>query len=43
MLSYPDPESPLNVDVAALMRSGDQVGAESLIRWCSTEWRYDEP
>ena len=43
MLAYPEPDSPLNVDVAVLMRSGDLVGAESLIRWCCNEWRWEEP
>lgn len=28
-----DPESPLNVDVARLMRDGDGVGVEGLVRW----------
>ena len=41
LLSYPEPDSPLNVDVAVLMRNGDLVGAESLIRWFCGEWRWD--
>ena len=41
MLAYPEPDSPLNVDVAVLLRSGDLIGAESLIRWCCKEWRWD--
>lgn len=31
-------DSPLNVDVANLMRSGDRIGAEALVRfWCGEE------
>ncbi|MCJ1251417.1 hypothetical protein MMC30_008650 [Trapelia coarctata] len=41
LLSYPDPNSPLNVDVAVLLREGDTVGAEGLVRWCCGEWRWD--
>lgn len=41
LLSYPDPNSPLNVDVAVLLREGDTVGAEGLVRWCCGEWRWE--
>jgi len=41
LLSYPDPSSPLNVDVAVLLREGDTVAAEGLVRWCCGEWRWD--
>jgi len=41
MLTYPEPESPLNVDVAKLLRDGDLIGAEGLVRWCCDEWRYN--
>ncbi|MCJ1374421.1 hypothetical protein MMC20_005653 [Loxospora ochrophaea] len=41
LLSYPAPESPLNLDVAALYRAGDMVGAEGLVRWCCGEWRWE--
>ncbi|OBT47561.1 hypothetical protein VE00_03004 [Pseudogymnoascus sp. WSF 3629] len=43
MLANPGVDSPLNVDVAALLRSGDAVGAESLVRWAAAEsWgRYE--
>ncbi|MCJ1313622.1 hypothetical protein MMC25_007301 [Agyrium rufum] len=41
LLTYPEADSPLNIDVANLLRSGDLVGAEGLIRWCCEEWRYD--
>lgn len=35
LLVYPEVESPLNVDVAALIREGDKIGAEGLMRfWC---------
>ncbi|KAA8902580.1 ubiquitin-conjugating enzyme/RWD-like protein, partial [Sphaerosporella brunnea] len=32
LLTQPEPDSPLNVDVAAVMRNGDSVGYESLVR-----------
>jgi len=41
LLSYPEPDSPLNVDVAKLLREGDLIGAESLVRWCCDEWRWN--
>jgi len=35
LLAYPEVDSPLNVDVAGLLREGDRVGAEGLVRfWC---------
>lgn len=40
MLRYPEVDSPLNVDVAVLLRSGDAVAAEGLVRWGCREWRY---
>ena len=33
LLTSAEPNSPLNVDIAALMRNGDLVGAESLIKF----------
>ncbi|MCJ1470660.1 hypothetical protein MMC07_009306 [Pseudocyphellaria aurata] len=42
LLAYPEVDSPLNVEVAALLRNGDGVGAESLVRWCCREWRWTE-
>lgn len=43
LLSYPETDSPLNVDFAALMRSGDLVGCRALVElWCrGEEGRYD--
>ncbi|ROV91324.1 hypothetical protein VSDG_07743 [Cytospora chrysosperma] len=43
LLSYPEVDSPLNVDCAALLRDGDVVGATRLVElWCSgEEGRYD--
>jgi len=32
LLTQPEPDSPLNVDVAAVLRHGDKVGYESLVR-----------
>ncbi|SPN97091.1 probable PEX4 - E2 ubiquitin-conjugating enzyme -peroxin [Cephalotrichum gorgonifer] len=44
LLSCPETDSPLNVDFAALMRSGDLVGCKALVElWCTTEGRYDGP
>ncbi|KAI1481661.1 hypothetical protein K445DRAFT_55149 [Daldinia sp. EC12] len=43
LLSCPETDSPLNVDVAALIRGGDSVGARRLVEfWCSDEGgRYE--
>ena len=45
LLAYPETESPLNVDVAALLRNGDSIGTRRLVElWCSDgEGRYDGP
>ncbi|KAK2599009.1 E2 ubiquitin-protein ligase peroxin 4 [Conoideocrella luteorostrata] len=45
LLSCPETDSPLNVDVAALVRAGDVVGARRLVEcWCADdEGRYDGP
>lgn len=41
LLTEPEVDSPLNVDVAQLLREGDAIGAEGLIRfWCG-EKRWD--
>ena len=32
LLQQPEPDSPLNVDVAQVLRNGDTVGYESLVR-----------
>ncbi|KAI9868053.1 MAG: hypothetical protein M1813_006798 [Trichoglossum hirsutum] len=42
LLTDPEPESPLNVDVAALLRAGDRVGAEGLVRYYTAEFRWSE-
>ncbi|KAF2873608.1 ubiquitin-conjugating enzyme/RWD-like protein [Massariosphaeria phaeospora] len=41
LLTSAEPESPLNVDVAQLLRQEDYVGAESLIRFYTETERYD--
>ncbi|KAI2640490.1 UBC-like protein [Hypomontagnella submonticulosa] len=43
LLSYPETDSPLNVDVAALIRGGDALGARRLVEfWCRDEGgRYE--
>ncbi|KAK6513541.1 hypothetical protein TWF281_005164 [Arthrobotrys megalospora] len=38
LLTSPEPDSPLNVDAGALLRSGDTMGYESLVRYYV--WRY---
>lgn len=45
LLSCPETDSPLNVDVAALLRQGDTVAARRLVEcWCADEYgRYDGP
>lgn len=40
LLLAPEVDSPLNVDLAVLMRGGDGVGAEALVRYCCERWRY---
>ncbi|KAI9871481.1 MAG: hypothetical protein M1830_002875 [Pleopsidium flavum] len=40
LLTDPEPESPLNVDVASLLRQGDRVGAEGLVRFYTGELRW---
>lgn len=40
MLAAPAVDSPLNVDLAALVRAKDRVGAEGVIRWGCEEWRW---
>ncbi|KAI1500087.1 ubiquitin-conjugating enzyme/RWD-like protein [Biscogniauxia marginata] len=42
LLGCPEIDSPLNVDVAALLRSGDTYGARRLVEfWCREEGRYE--
>jgi peroxin-4 len=41
MLAAPGIDSPLNVDIAALIRQRDRVGSEALVRWGCGEWRWD--
>lgn len=43
LLSCPETDSPLNVDVAALLRGGDALGARRLVEfWCQDEGgRYE--
>lgn len=43
LLSCPETDSPLNVDVAALLRQGDALGARRLVEfWCRDEGgRYE--
>ena len=42
LLSSPEPDSPLNVDVAALIRAGDALGARRLVEFCAREFRYED-
>ncbi|KAI1336820.1 ubiquitin-conjugating enzyme/RWD-like protein [Xylariaceae sp. FL0016] len=42
LLACPEADSPLNVDVAALLRAGDAVGARRLVEfWCRDGARYE--
>lgn len=45
LLGCPGVDSPLNVDVAALLRGGDEVGARRLVEYWIQEdgGRYDGP
>ncbi|OHE98885.1 ubiquitin-conjugating enzyme [Colletotrichum orchidophilum] len=45
LLAYPETDSPLNVDVAALLRGGDVLGTRALVEfWCrDDEGRYEGP
>ncbi|OQE28501.1 hypothetical protein PENSTE_c003G05684 [Penicillium steckii] len=40
LLTDPQPDSPLNVDVAALLRDGDIAGWESVVRYWTGEERW---
>ena len=40
LLREPEVDSPLNVDVAVLLRQGDRVGGEGLVRFWCEERRY---
>lgn len=39
LLTSAEPDSPLNIDVAQLLRQGDYIGAESLVRFYAGEER----
>jgi len=41
LLTSAEPDSPLNVDVAQLFRLGDDVGAQSLIRFYTEMERFE--
>jgi len=41
LLGEPGVDSPLNVDVAALIRGGDWIGARGLVGFWSEEERFD--
>ncbi|RGP81558.1 peroxin-4 [Fusarium longipes] len=45
LLGCPETDSPLNVDVAALLRSGDVIGTRKLVEfWCrDSDSRYEGP
>ena len=40
LLTNPSPDSPLNIDVANLLRDGDSIGAEGLVRYWTGERRW---
>ncbi|EOD45533.1 putative ubiquitin-conjugating enzyme protein [Neofusicoccum parvum] len=41
LLTSAEPDSPLNIDIAQLLRQGDLLGAESLIRFYTGTERYE--
>ncbi|KAI9759529.1 MAG: hypothetical protein M4579_002288 [Chaenotheca gracillima] len=41
LLTDPEPDSPLNVDVAALLRGGDVAAADALVRFYTREYRWE--
>lgn len=41
LLTSAEPDSPLNIDIAQLLRQGDLLGAESLIRFYTETERYE--
>lgn len=42
LLMFPDPDSPLNVEIAVLVRNGDFAGWESIVRYWTEEERWEE-
>ncbi|KAK3329414.1 ubiquitin-conjugating enzyme/RWD-like protein [Apodospora peruviana] len=42
LLAYPEINSPLNLDVAALIRAGDRLGARRLVQLWVEEEKYEE-
>ena len=40
LLTSAEPDSPLNVDIAQLFRIGEEIGAQSLIRFYTETERY---
>lgn len=43
LLSWPGLDSPLNVDIAALLRDGDALGARKLVELWVEEERFEGP
>lgn len=41
LLALPEPESPLGLEVAGLLRAGDAVGARSLVGFWCRELRWE--
>ena len=41
LLAYPAVDSPLNLEIANLLREGDEVGAEGLVRYICRAERYE--
>lgn len=41
LLASPEPDSPLNVDAAALLRAGDALGARRLVEFWSRDCRFE--
>ncbi|KAF7516403.1 hypothetical protein PCG10_002164 [Penicillium crustosum] len=42
LLRYPNPDSPLNVEISVLLRKGDMAGYESVVRYLTEEMRLED-
>jgi len=42
LLTSPEPDSPLNIDAAQLLRAGDTVGMEGLVRFYCKSQRWKD-
>lgn len=42
LLTEPNPDSPMNVEISILLRDGDVAGYESVVRYLTEEQRWVE-